>query len=135
MNKKTLKKILFVDDDADILTIAKYALKTHPEFEVRYINSGEEAIQVALLFLPDLILLDVMMPKMDGISTLKALRARVETHDIPVAFFTAKVTKQEIYSYFEVGVIDVLIKPFDPIKLADALKNIWQTYQNKGLSN
>lgn len=128
MINKDLHKLLIIDDDPDILTIAKYALKKEAKLEVRSANSGEEGLLVAKSFIPDLILLDVMMPHMDGITTLKNLRLSHETQHIPVAFFTAKVTKEEIDSYAHEGVIDVVIKPFDPLKFLETITQIWHKY-------
>lgn len=133
MELRGLKKLLIVDDDADILTISQYALKEDKSLEVRVASSGEEALNIAKSFQPDLILLDIMMPKMDGITTLKHLRSRPETQKTPIAFFTAKVTEDEISSYVQYGVIDVLIKPFDPMKFSSSIQAIWCKYQkNKG---
>jgi len=132
MEVRALKKLLIVDDDPDILTIAKYALKKDPTLEIRCVSSGHEAIEEAKKFVPDLILLDVMMPKMDGLSTLKNLKTQIKTQHIPVVFFTAKVTQDEIESYIKEDVEDVLIKPFDPAKLLENLQNIWVKYLHKG---
>lgn len=134
MTEKKLTKLLIVDDDVDILKVAKFALKTLPEVTIKFLNSGEEAIKEALIFQPDLIILDVMMPKMDGVATLKALHLLPSLIDVPVVFFTAKVRKDEIANYHHLGVIDVIIKPFDPIALPRNIEAIWKTYQKK-LSN
>lgn len=131
METKPLKTLLFVDDDQDILTIAKYALQSLKEIQISFVSSGEEAISKAKEIEPDLILLDVMMPKMDGIMTLNAMKQIPELKKIPIVFFTAKVTKEEISSYHHMGVIDVLTKPFDPIKLGSMILQIWREYQLK----
>lgn len=130
IEKHPLKKIIFVDDDNDILTIAKYSLEESDK-TIKYINSGEEAIQEALIFNPDLILLDVMMPKMDGISTLNAIRLLPSLSKTPVVFITAKVQKEEIANYSKLGILDIIIKPFDPITLASTIQKIWDSYQEK----
>lgn len=129
MDRKLLTKILFVDDDKDTLIIARYCLKNLKDIEVRYVSSGEAAIQETLQFQPNLILLDVMMPKMDGMAVLKAIRQMEETAHIPVVFFTAKVQKEEVSSYLKAGVIDVIQKPFDPLALSAMIEKIWKNYQ------
>jgi two-component system, OmpR family, response regulator len=133
MGKKSLSKMLFVDDDEDVLTIAKYCLKNLTGISVKYLRSGEEAIREALDFQPDLILLDVMMPKMDGIATIKAMKLMPKIAHIPVIFFTAKAQKEEISNYLKLGVIDVITKPFDPITLGSDILNIWDKYQEKNV--
>ena len=131
MAKQPLKKILFVDDDRDILTIAKYSMENATDKVIKYLNSGEEAIQEALVFNPDLILLDVMMPKMDGISTLNAMRLLPTLSKIPVVFVTAKVQKEELANYSQLGILDVIIKPFDPLTLPSTIEKIWDMHQEK----
>lgn len=128
---KLLRKLLFVDDDEDTLIIAGYSLRNLKEVEVKYVRSGEEAIEVAVQFQPDLILLDVMMPKMDGIATLKAIRELPSIAHIPVIFFTAKVQKEEIVTYLRMGVIDVIVKPFDPLTLGSTIQKIWDKEQRR----
>lgn len=123
-----LKKMLVVDDDIDILKVAKFALKGFTETQIKFLNSGEEAVREALIFQPDLIILDVMMPKMDGVSTLQAIRLLPSLATVPIIFFTAKVRKDEIFNYQHLGVIDVIIKPFDPIALPKTILSIWNAY-------
>jgi two-component system OmpR family response regulator len=129
MGLKPLTKLLFVDDDEDILVIARYCLQSLKGVESRFVSSGEAAIQEALQFIPDLILLDVMMPKMDGITTLNALRQIEAVSRIPIVFFTAKVQKGEISTYLQAGGIDVIVKPFNPLTLGSTIENIWKEYQ------
>lgn len=125
MPSKELKKILLVEDEDDIKVIAQFALEVLGKFEVKYGSSGLEAIPIAEEFKPDLILLDMMMPGMDGVATLKALRDHPELSKIPVIFMTAKVQTNEITQYKEMGVLDVIAKPFDPMTLAERLRTIW----------
>lgn len=128
---KPLRKILLVDDDEDILMIAKYSLRDLKDVSVKFVSSGEEAIKEALQYQPDLILLDIMMPKMDGISTLNAIRLLPTIANTPVAFLTAKAQKAEIDKYFTLGIVDVIVKPFDPLTLADKVKQIWEKCTEK----
>ena len=132
MNKKTaLTKIMLVDDDDDTLTIAKYCLEQLQDVEIKYLHSGEEAVKEALSFNPDMILLDVMMPKMDGIATLKALRLLPSTAHVPVVFFTAKTQQEELSNYRQMGIVDVITKPFDPMTFATRILGIWDRYQSQ----
>lgn len=130
MDKKPLKKILFIDDDSDILTIAKYAMSEHSEYSIKFLTSGEEGIKEAINSPPDLILLDVMMPAMDGIATFKALKLMPKLSHIPIVFFTAKVQKNELQQYLDLGAIDIIIKPFDLAALPDIIEKIWSKYCN-----
>lgn len=131
MKKAPLTKILFVDDDPDILSIAKYCLESLSNTTVKYVTSGEAAVKEALVFLPDLILLDVMMPKMDGMATVSTLRLIPSLTHAPIVFITAKVQSEELEHYLNLGILDVIIKPFDPLTLATTILNIWDKYQDK----
>lgn len=126
MNPKTLEKILYIEDEADIQTIARLALETLGGFVVETCSSGREGIARATTFAPDMILLDVMMPDMDGPATLAALRQLPGLTNVPIVFMTAKVQTQELSHYRDLGAIDVIAKPFDPMTLADTVRAIWQ---------
>jgi CheY-like chemotaxis protein len=103
------------------------ALELVGGFEVKICSSGEEAVCEAEDFAPDMILLDVMMPGMDGPSTLEALRKKPALAETPVAFMTAKVQPTEVAHYKSLGARDVIAKPFDPMTLADQVKAIWES--------
>jgi CheY-like chemotaxis protein len=122
----TLQRILYVEDEPDIRAVAKLALEMVGGFTVKVCSSGEEALREAVAFGPDLILLDVMMPGMDGPSTLKALRALPSLAELPVAFMTAKVQPAEVAHYKTLGARDVIAKPFDPMTLASQVRAIWE---------
>ncbi len=122
----TLQRILYVEDEPDIQAVAKLALEMVGGFAVKICSSGEEALREAEAFAPDMILLDVMMPGMDGPSTLKALRTLPSLADIPVAFMTAKVQPAEVAHYRTLGARDVIAKPFDPMTLAAQVRAIWE---------
>jgi CheY-like chemotaxis protein len=126
MSVTTLNRILFVEDEPDIQVVAKLALEAVGGFEVEICNSGQEALAKAPGFAPDLIVLDMMMPGMDGISTLKALREVPPVATTPVVFMTAKVQPHEIASYKEAGALDVIAKPFDPMTLSSSIMEIWK---------
>ena len=121
-----LQRILYVEDEPDIQAVARMALEHIGGFTVEVCSSGREALEKIPQFQPDLILLDVMMPGMDGPTTLQALRATPEGQAIPVAFMTAKVQPQEIAQYKQLGAIEVIPKPFDPMTLSDKVRTIWE---------
>jgi two-component system OmpR family response regulator len=122
----TLNKIILVEDEPDIQTVAKMALEAMGKFTVQVFASGIQVIQEADSLSADLILLDVMMPDMDGISVLEKLRTIPHAAKIPVIFMTAKVSPPEIITYKNYGAIGVIAKPFDPMSLADTIKKIWR---------
>ena len=126
MSTKNLSRILLVEDESDIQAVAQLALEAVGGFTVKICCSGNEALQEAPIFEPDLILLDVMMPVMDGPSTLKVLRQLPLTAETPVIFMTAKVQPQERRFYEELGAIGVIPKPFDPITLSSTIQTIWK---------
>lgn len=122
----TLRRVLLVDDDADVLSIARFALERVGKLVVEGCTEGGEAVGHAQRFAPDLILLDVMMPGVDGPTTLRALRADPATAAIPVVFMTAKVQPQEVSRYRNLGALDVIIKPFAALTLASTLQEVWR---------
>jgi CheY-like chemotaxis protein len=119
-----LERILCTEDDPDIQAVAHLALERVGGFQVMICGSGAETLQKAADFAPDLILLDVMMPGMDGPSTLRALRADAATSNIPVLFLTAKVQPAEADHYRSLGALGVIAKPFDPMSLASQIRQV-----------
>lgn len=124
-----LTKILVVDDDPDLLIIVRYCLQGIKQLSARFASSGMEAITIAQEFLPDLILLDVMMPVMDGIQTLERIRQTSPIQNTPVILFTAKVTKSEMTEYEGLKILGVITKPFDPLTLYEQIEKIWRSSQ------
>ena len=122
----SLQRILYVEDEPDIQAVAKLALEMVGGFEVKICSSGEEALEQAEGFSPQLLLLDVMMPGMDGPSTLLALRKLPSLAEVPAVFMTAKVQPAEVAHYKSLGALDVIAKPFDPMGLAGEVKQIWE---------
>ena len=120
-----LTRILYVEDQADIQVIARMALAKRGGFEVRICSSGVEALAAAPDFMPDLLLLDVMMPGMDGPATLHGLRALTGTAATPAVFLTAKAEPQVNVELMAQGAIGVILKPFDAMTLADAVRALW----------
>jgi two-component system, OmpR family, response regulator len=109
-------RILHVDDEPDIREIVDASLSLNPDFQVR--ASGVDALAAAAEWAPELILLDVMMPKMDGPTTLAQLRKNPSTAAIPVVFMTARAQKREVEQFIAMGAQGVISKPFDPMTLA-----------------
>lgn len=121
-----LKRILYVEDEADIRAVAELALQSVGGFEVCLCASGDEALKKAPAFGPDMVLIDVMMPGMDGPDTLEALRRIAGLEETPAVFLTAKAMPSEVARYRELGALDVIAKPFDPMTLADQVRAIWE---------
>ena len=121
-----LTRILFVEDEQDIQMVARLALEALGGYTVEICSSGDVALHRAPGFQPQLFLLDVMMPGMDGPSTLKMLRALPQFAYTPVIFMTAKVQPGEVVGYKKLGAVDVIPKPFDPIILASRVQDIWE---------
>lgn len=121
-----LTRILYVEDEQDIQTVARLALEALGGFTVEICSSGNEALCRAPDFQPQLILLDVMMPVMDGPATLKMLRGMPQFASTPVIFMTAKVQSSEVAGYKEIGAVDVIPKPFDPMTLSNQVQAIWE---------
>lgn len=123
---KQLKKILYVEDQQDIQAIAKVALESIAGFTVCVCSNWEEALEQIIAFDPDLLLLDVMMPGMDGPGLLAEIRKIDQFSTAPAIFMTAKVLPDEIESLIELGALGVISKPFDPINLGKEIQEIWQ---------
>jgi two-component system OmpR family response regulator len=120
-----LQRILHVEDDPSIQAVAKVALEAVGGFQVLSCSSGQAALDQLVAFAPDFILLDVMMPDMDGPQTLAHIAQLIDIEQVPVAFMTAKVQPAEIAHYRSLGARDVIIKPFDPMQLAAQVRKIW----------
>lgn len=117
--------VLHVDDEDDIREIVEISLTLDPAFSLRSAASGAEALAVLDDgYRPDIILLDVMMPEMDGPGTLKRIRQRPEHEHTPVIFMTARAQASELDQYRALGALDVIVKPFDPIGLANEIRSI-----------
>jgi CheY-like chemotaxis protein/HPt (histidine-containing phosphotransfer) domain-containing protein len=119
----TAIRLLHVDDEPDIRTVVELALSMDPIFEIRSCESGADALAAAAEWQPDVMLLDVMMPVMDGPATLAQLRANPATTAIPVIFMTARAQARETERFRSLGAIGVIPKPFDPMTLAASVRN------------
>jgi two-component system, OmpR family, response regulator len=119
-----IQKVLLVDDEDDIRTIGQLSLARVGGWQCALAASGQAALQLAESFRPDLVLLDVMMPGMDGPTTFEALRKLEALREVPIVFMTAKVQKHEVQRYLELGALGVISKPFDPMTLPADLRRL-----------
>jgi two-component system, OmpR family, response regulator len=122
-----MNRILHIEDETDIQEVARIALEDVGGFSVTVAGSGREGLAAARSGRPDVILLDVMMPGMDGPTTLKELKAEAATASIPVIFMTAKAQTHEIEMYLSLGALGVITKPFDPMTLAEEVSTLLKT--------
>ena len=128
MAEKTLSRVLYVEDEPDIREVARFALEYSGEFDVKICESGAEALSIIAEFRPDIVLLDVMMPEMDGLATMEEMRKRPETATVPIVFMTAKVQSAEVARYLALGAANVIPKPFDPRTLGATVREIWEKH-------
>ena len=119
-------RVLHIDDEPDILDIVSISLGLDPEIALRCCNSGVDGLAAAVKWQPDLILLDVMMPVMDGPTTLEHLRENPRTADTPVVFMTARAQTREVDHLKSLGAAGVISKPFDPMRLAPLVRSYMQ---------
>jgi len=126
MTTLSLNRILYVEDDPDIQKIVGLTLEKIGKFDVKICSSGNQALKEAQEFNPDLFLLDVMMPEMDGPTTLKELRKINQFASTPVIFMTAKAQVHEIEKYKELSITGIIVKPFNTKSLSSQIKDIWE---------
>jgi DNA-binding response OmpR family regulator len=115
------RRILLIEDEDDIREVAQASLELTRGWEIHAASSGAQGIELARAVKPDAILLDVMMPDLDGPGTFAALRKDDESRHIPIIFLTAKVHSSERSRFMELGALGVLAKPFDPMTLGDEM--------------
>ncbi|MDJ0901632.1 MAG: response regulator [Xenococcus sp. MO_188.B8] len=120
----TDKNILLIDDEETIQEVVQVGIEIEAGWQVAIASSGQEGITLAQNQQPDAILLDVMMPDMDGIATLSQLKANAKTRTIPVIFLTAKTQAAEEDQLQNLGVVDVITKPFNSMTLASQIAKI-----------
>ncbi|WP_207477996.1 response regulator [Arenibaculum pallidiluteum] len=121
-----LVRLLLVEDDPDIQEVARMSLELVGGFSLTVCSSGAEALRVAPTSGAQLVLLDVMMPGMDGPETLAALRGLDGFAQVPTVFMTAKVQPTEVARFLELGAVGVIAKPFDPMALPDQVRSLWR---------
>ena len=128
MNAPALKHVLYVDDDADIREIVHMSLSLDGELAVHVSDGGERALTQMRAERPDLVMLDVMMPGMDGPSVLARMRADAALAHIPVIFMTAKTNPAEVARFRDLSAIGVIAKPFDPMALGSQVRALWRSH-------
>ena len=128
--KQPLKEILLVEDDPDIQLITRLSLEVGAGYCVRVCSSGDEAVQLARAHTPDLILLDVMMPGMDGLATMEALRKLPGIGATPMVFFTANTQDQVRRDLLRRGALGVIVKPIEPNALVEQIRTLWQGFES-----
>jgi len=125
---RPLKKIMLVEDDPDIQLITRLSLEAGGGYDVHVCASGAEAVQSARAYAPDLILLDMMMPGMDGLATMDALRKLAEMAATPMVFFTANAQDKVRQDLLRRGALGVIVKPVEPNALVEQIRALWQRF-------
>jgi two-component system, OmpR family, response regulator len=125
MSQTALQTVLYVDDESDIRDIVQLALRLMKGLIVHIGESGEQALELSRELRPDLLLLDVMMPGLDGPGTLKRMREDPAIAHIPVIFMTAKAMPREVALFRKMGAMGVIAKPFDPMELSKQVVALW----------
>ncbi|MBE0614653.1 MAG: response regulator [Burkholderiales bacterium] len=125
---RPLKNIMLVEDDPDIQLITRLSLEVGGGYDVRICGSGAEAVLTARSYPPDLILLDMMMPGMDGLATMDALRKLPETAITPMVFFTANSQESVRLELLRRGALGVIVKPFEPNALVEQIGALWERF-------
>jgi two-component system, OmpR family, response regulator len=125
-SRTELKTILYVDDEPDIREVVQMSLQLIGGVTIHTCESAEAALEKLPKLRPDLVLLDVMMPRMDGPTMLMRMHADPAFAHVPVIFMTAKALPQEIARFREMGAVAVIPKPFDPIQLGSQVVAIWE---------
>ena len=128
-------KIIHVDDDRDVREITKMVLELYEEFEVLSCGSGEEALCAIDQFTPDVFLLDVMMPDLDGPQIFEKIRVLPRLAEVPVIFLTVRAAKNQKDELWQIGPLDVITKPFDPLSLASQIKAVLNNMHDATLTN
>lgn len=127
-NTTTLNRLMYIEDEPDIRAVAEIALSQVAGFEIKICENGYDGIDLIHSFNPQLVLLDVMMPNMDGPQILKKIHDMPEFQNTPVIFITAKAQTEEIDKLKKLGALDVITKPFNPMTLGNDIRIIWQSY-------
>ena len=122
-----IRKVLLAEDEEDIRKVAQISLQFRGGWQVSLAGDGEECLIKAAAERPDLILLDCMMPKLDGYETCRRLKADPALREIPVIFLTAKSQESEVRKGLELGAAGYLIKPFNPMSLATEIRKILES--------
>jgi two-component system, OmpR family, response regulator len=126
MPERPLHRICYVEDDEDIQRIVRMSLERVGKMTVEVVGDPTLAIEAMTSFHPDLVMLDWMMPKMDGPAVFRQMKLRPETRDLPVVFITAKAAQRDLDELSKMGAAGTISKPFSPKDLPDQLREIWK---------
>ncbi|MFK0572514.1 response regulator [Endozoicomonas sp.] len=130
MNTATLKNILYIEDDKDIRALVTLSLQALSGYQVDTFDSGVEFLDKGKAMQPQLVLLDVMMPEVDGPAVFREMQKIPHYKNTPVIFMTARVQTSEVEEYKNMGAAGVIAKPFDPVQLTEMIASIWGDFQN-----
>lgn len=128
MGVDRLQRILLADDEPDILEIARIALETVGGYEVAVCESGSEFLALLPRFNPDLVVIDALMPDVDGLQVLNEMRRIKGYADIPAVFLTGLVLDRDLRDLRASGAADIITKPFDPMALPKRIEDIWKAF-------
>lgn len=131
MASEALRTVALVEDEPDIRAIGRMALEAVGGYEVSEYISGQDALAGLPGNQPDVILLDMMMPGLDGVETFARLRAHATLAAVPVIFMTARVQPEEVVGYMARGAAGVIAKPYDPMTLAADVAKLWSAFHAK----
>jgi CheY-like chemotaxis protein len=126
MPERPLNRICYVEDDEDIQRIVRMSLERVGKMTVEVVGDPTLAIEAMTSFKPDLVMLDWMMPKMDGPAVFRQMKLRPETSQLPVVFITAKAAQRDLDELSKMGAAGTISKPFSPRDLPDQLREIWK---------
>jgi CheY-like chemotaxis protein len=126
MPNRPLSRVCYVEDDEDIQRIVRLSLERMGKMTVEIVSDPNTAIDVMKAFAPDMVLLDWMMPGMDGPTLFRAMKDRPETSSLPVVFITAKASQLELEELARLGAAGAISKPFSPKDLPEQLRAIWE---------
>ncbi|HEX6265885.1 MAG TPA: response regulator [Burkholderiales bacterium] len=126
MPERPLNRICYVEDDEDIQRIVRMSLERVGKMTVEVVGDPTMAIEAMTVFKPDLVMLDWMMPKMDGPAVFRQMKLRPETRSLPVVFITAKAAQRDLDELAKMGAAGTISKPFSPKDLPDQLREIWK---------
>ena len=126
MPERPLQRICYVEDDEDIQRIVRMSLERVGKMTVEVVGDPTMAIEAMKVFKPDLVMLDWMMPKMDGPALFRQMQQRPETQALPVVFITAKASQRDLDELMSMGAVGTISKPFAPKDLPDQLREIWK---------
>lgn len=123
-----LERVLYIEDEPDIRAVAEIALRQVGGLELECCANGPAGLEALTRFAPQLVLLDVMMPGMDGPTVLTNIRENTAFKHTPIVFITAKVQAAEVEDLMKLGAFAVITKPFSPMEIAEQLRQIWSEF-------